>query len=876
MRPFQKGWQAVLWAVCATVILLPQTLTAQPKLESLFGNNLDLKPDAAAKAEPQLNIRFSPDSAAAGAEVTLQIEIVLDKSAYVYSQNPNIGAETKIQLTEVVGLEPVEAAFVPNKDPKVVAEPLFDNAKLEKFYGGVTWSRKFRVKGDVAPQVNGEIRFQVCDDATCQLFNKPIALKMDLATEPARSLVDMLEDKKTEMPPHMPVVDTTIAPAPGSPPATGTVVASKTITPEREVGGADPITFEISLLNQTEGNGPVKDLLVVIHAKVEGDWHIYAQTQDPEMFGLPTVINFDSVAGLTPVDTSFIPTTKPEVVDAGDGIIQQVFHHEVTWQRRYQLDTAAFQGRLGGSIRYQLCQAEGSCLPPNDLEFELMSATGDQMAQAGNETAKPKVETTIPADSPIEEEIALQEQGLIPFLLTGILFGYAALLTPCVFPMIPITVSFFLKQAEKEHHKPFGMALLYCLGIVATFTFIGIVISAVFGAAGPTILANNEWFNLFLAAVLVFFGLNLLGLFEIRVPSSLLSWSSSHERQGGVIGVLFMAFTFTLVSFTCTFAFVGLLLPMAAQGEYYWPALGMIAFSSAFASPFFFLALFPSYLKKLPKSGGWMNNVKVVFGLLEIGAAFKFLSVADISVFSAPYIFDYTIVMIAWMVLSLVAGLYLLGLFRLPHDTATDSIGVIRLGIAIVFLWFGFYLSTGIYGDKAPEGPLWDQIAAFAPPTFETEDSQNLGPTLKHDDLLYAVDVDRAIEFASDKNQPLFFDFTGTNCINCRLMEGKVFPIKENHELLKQFVRVQLYTDTIPLMADEQATPLLEKNRKLQAEWFNDATLPAYAIVSADGQTILSSYKGAERTPGQFTRFLKAGLEAWQNQSASGSSPTRR
>ncbi|MBL4885956.1 MAG: thioredoxin family protein, partial [Planctomycetaceae bacterium] len=351
------------------------------------------------------------------------------------------------------------------------------------------------------------------------------------------------------------------------------------------------------------------------------------------------------------------------------------------------------------------------------------------------------------------------------------------------------------------------------------------------------------------------------------VPSSLLTWSSSHEGQGGIFGVLFMSFTFTLVSFTCTFAFVGLLLPMAAGGSYYWPIFGMLAFSSAFASPFFFLALFPSFLKKLPQSGGWMFRVKVVFGLLELGAAFKFLSVADIGWFSAPYFFDYAVVMTSWMVLCIVAGLYLLGIFRLQHDTQTDSIGVLQLSFAMTFLGFSAYLATGIYGTNPPTGVVWQQIAAFAPQTFESKNDENLGPALMHNELLYALDVDQAIQYAKANNEPMFFDFTGTNCVSCRFMEINVFPKKENHELLEKFVRVQLYTDMVPELSDKKLVEqILNKNRLLQSDWFNDATLPAYAIVMPDGKTILSSYRGAERATGEFTEFLKAGLAEWQRQ----------
>ncbi len=855
------------WIICLAWLLMPTYAIAQPG-NLLGGKSLLPGLDSPTSLEPTIVTRLVPPTAAVGEIVTLEIRIGLGPEAYVYSQNPNVGAETRINIKQVTGLEPIDGRFIPDKEPKTVIEPLFDNAKLEKFYGGVTWSRKYRV---TAPQasVSGQINFQVCDEATCNPFEEPIqlTLKVAEANAPTPSLKMLLEEAEPSVSRDDPAAKVTET---SRPRLTGTLLASQTLRSDREVGGdKEPISFEAELLELPSQEEGLSEVVLAIRGRIEGKWHLYALDQDPKMFALPTVIKVEETVGLTPIDAQFLPDHAPEVTHPLEDVTQLVHHGEVTWQRRYRLDPALFSGSVTGSIRYQVCE-DGSCLPPHTLSFQLNTSAVAPL---------PTTETASTVAGPVEEELPPHKRGLIPFLITGILFGYLALLTPCVFPMIPITISFFLKQAEKEHHNPIGMASLYCFGIIGTFTLIGVLTAAVFGSAGLNTFANNVWFNLFLAAVLLFFGFNMLGLFEIRVPSWLLTWSSTKERSGGVIGVLFMAFTFTLVSFTCTFAFVGFLLPMAARGEFYWPILGMLAFSTAFASPFFFLALFPSYLKKMPKSGGWMNNVKVTCGLVELGAAFKFLSVADVSWFSEPFLFDYSLVMTAWMVIGVITGMYLLGMFRLPHDSPTDHIGVVRLGFALSFLGFSAYLAAGIFGTQKPDGFLWQQIVAFAPPTYETKQDIDLGPAVTHDELLYALDVDQAIEHARSRNQPLFFDFTGTNCINCRFMEINVFPKEENRELLEQFVRVQLYTDTIPAMQDAQrSTELLTKNRTLQSEWFNDATLPAYAVVTPDGKTILGSYKGSERSQGQFNRFLKTGLEEWQRVKATASrnSSTRR
>ncbi len=875
-------WQRVflvLLALAAGLLLGTGQTVAQPA-NSLDGFGLPGFGDEKS-SEPKVIMQFVPAQAAVGEIVTAEITIKLDKDSYVYSQNPNVGAETKIKITEAVGLDPIDAKFIPSKKPKTVIEPLFNNAKLEKYYGGVTWKRKYRVTRKGVPKLKGTLKYQVCDANSCNPFEKPIAIvgQIGKAKSKQPTLKMLLGDKSKQKPAASLITEKTSSTT--MPPLQGVLLARTKIPADDLIGQNEKVKFDIQLLETGTNDASEKIVAVVITATLDEGWHIYAQTQDPAMSGLPTILKMQDSAGLTPIDPGFLPTKSPEIAHPLKDITHIIFHHTVTWQRRYRMDTDNFTGNINGSIRYQLCDA-GSCLPPKTIEFTLgneasnaqsMSATLKNNSQhpAGalvDDKTEGEIESSGQvASTPIEETSSLTSDGLIPFLITGVIFGYLALLTPCVFPMIPITVSFFLKQAEKEHHNAVGMATLYCLGIIGTFTVIGLVVSIFFGGSGMTEAANLPWLNIFIAAVLVFFGMNMLGMFEIQIPSWMLTWSSTKEQQGGFLGVLFMSLTFTLVSFTCTFAFVGSLLPMAAQGDYYWPILGMLAFSTAFASPFFFLALFPSFLKKMPQSGGWMNRVKVTMGLIEIGAAFKFLSVADIGWFSVPYLFDYTLVMTSWMVICIVAGIYLLGFFKLPHDTPSDSIGVLQLSFAMTFLGFAAYLATGIFGAHPPEGAVWQQIAAFAPPSFETGEDTDLGPTLEHDGLLYALDVDQAINYADAKKQPLFYDFTGVNCVNCRFMEINVLSQKANRKLLENFVRVQLYIDTIPAMKDkEQIEKLLEKNRTLQADWFKSVSMPAYAIVSPDGKRILSSYKGKERNSGEFTRFLEAGLAEWQRE----------
>jgi len=330
--------------------------------------------------------------------------------------------------------------------------------------------------------------------------------------------------------------------------------------------------------------------------------------------------------------------------------------------------------------------------------------------------------------------------------------------------------------------------------------------------------------------------------------------------------------TFTLTSFTCTFAFAGTLLVAAAQGQFYWPIIGMLAFGTAFASPFFILALVPSMLKKLPKSGGWMNAIKVVMGLIEIGAAVKFYSVADMVWNPEPVIFDFVFVMIAWLVLSLTIAMYLLGVFRMSHDVPSQGLSVGRMLLVMAFFGLSCNLAIGLINHERGGGWIMDQIIAFAPPRFESQAILQKGgsttdlpePVIAHHGIWFAMDVDKAIAYATKKNQPLLFDFTGVNCINCRLMEEK-FPQPQNRSRLDKFVLVSLYADKVPTVSDPmEVKRLLKRNVDLQTEWFGDVTLPSYAVVTPDGKTILSRYFGLEGKEGEFAAFMDEGWAKWE------------
>lgn len=799
---------------------------AQAQLEG-FENLLGAAAEGGAKpaAEPKIEAQLVPADAKPGDVVTLEVTARIPKGSYTYSarRSSDLGGSPTTIVVETKGLEPLDENFTPDHAPTRELEPLLGK-QIEKHKKDVTWSRKFRILSDADPQdvrATGMVRWQVCDDRSC----KPLRNEFTAAL-------------KSEIPRE-----------------------ALAFEARPEISGKPgPATIRVGFFPKDAKPG--EKVTLAVRVSLDQDWHTYSVTQKPGNAAQATTIKLADSRGLKPGEKEFEPTAPPEIKKVelpNDTLTQEVHHGEVTWTREFEVTEEDYAA--SGTIRYQICDAS-RCLQPTTVAFKIEREPAERTAAAAGAEEKTVAGAASPESaSAVSEGGVDRSKGLIAFIIAAALAGFAALLTPCVFPMIPITVSFFLKQSEREHHRPVGMALIYCAGIIMAFTGLGMLMSILFEATALNRLSNNPWLNLGIAGVLVFFGLNLLGMFEIRIPSGLLTWSSNKETQGGIVGTLFMALTFTLVSFTCTFAFLGALLVWAAKGEFFWPVIGMLAFSAAFSLPFFFLALFPSFLQKLPKSGGWMNTVKVSMGLIEIGAAIKFLSVADLAWNPTPLLFDYSMVAIGWMVIAIVAGVYLFGLIRLPHDTPVQSISVQRLMFATGFLGLAMYLAVGLFAPKKPEGILWANIASFLPPRLEGAET-DLGPVLLHDGLEYALDYEQALKVARTTKQPVFLDFTGVNCVNCRKMEA---VMEEPHlrERLAKFIRVQLYTDNVPTVADEaKAEALLAKNRILQEEWLGDVTLPAYAIVTPDLK-ILASTMNLQPSH-QFARFLDAGLMRWQ------------
>ncbi len=432
------------------------------------------------------------------------------------------------------------------------------------------------------------------------------------------------------------------------------------------------------------------------------------------------------------------------------------------------------------------------------------------------------------------------------FVLLAIGAGLAALLTPCVFPMLPLTVSYFLRHTGSRG-EAIRMAGLYALTIVGTFTGLGLLLALFVGASGAARVAANPGVNLFIGAVFVAFGLSLLGLFELRLPAALVNRVDAAGRtRTGALGVVFMGLALTLVSFSCTVPFVGVLLAAAAQGAWVRPLVGMLVFSATFALPFFAFALFPRALGRLPKSGAWLEMLGVTLGLVELAAALKFFAQADLvwglGVLTRPVAVALTAVLLA------VTGLYLLGLVRLPGAEG-QPVGPLRLLTAVGFLGAGLYLVPGLWG--APLG-VFD---AYLPPRTATDFSVTNAATPTADDGWHVglAGLEAARAEAARTGQPVFVDFSGYTCTNCRYMEANVFTAPAiARALAERFVRVRVYTDDA---AEGEAL------QRYQLQLTGTVALPTYAILAPDGAGLVAVESGT-LSAARFGAFLDRAVPA--------------
>jgi len=600
----------------------------------------------------------------------------------------------------------------------------------------------------------------------------------------------------------------------------------------------DPVSVSASV----EGNVRAGEVIEVhVTFFIDRGWHIYG-TEEIENGPIPTSV---IIVGETIERQGKIIEPEP-IVSYDEGFEMDIPHHDgqttitVPLQLKDNIEFGTI--KLIAEATYQSCN-NSICYPPMDqsVEINVIVEKGEPRVDRLNLVEDSEIINNTNSLSSLDSAI---EKGFWSFIILAASMGFLALLTPCVFPMIPITVSFFTQQGETSGKKPIKNATVYALGIVATFTLLGFLLAVFLGASGANQLASSPWVNLFIGALFVFFALSLFGMYEIQVPEKLRSFSMKQEKRSGYVGILFMALTFTLASFTCTVQFVGLLLVAAAQGQWFWPMIGMIVFSTAFALPFFFLAMFPQYLAKLPKSGGWLNAVKVVLGFLVFAVAFKFIGNVDLV--WGWGLFTHNVVLAIWTVSMIFTGLYLLGKIRLPHDSAIESIGVGRMLLSLFFIVFGIYLGTGLLGR-----PINGTIESYLPPKVESESGIIItGKDTSLDANKWYSEIDEGITEAKQSGKPIFVSFSGYTCTNCHWMDANILSQLEIRELMEHFVLVKLYTDG---GINHRAKQQYEIDR------FGTAAQPFYAILDGN-ETEIARFPGMTRDVNEFKEFLSKGI----------------
>lgn len=647
----------------------------------------------------------------------------------------------------------------------------------------------------------------------------------------------------------------------------------------------DPVKFktELKALSDTEGE-------IIFTAAIDPGWHVYS-TNLGDGGPISATFNVDKKNGL-----ELVGKLKPvgNEISTFDKLFQmKVRYFESTAQFVQKIKFIAGTYTIEGYLEYGACDDE-SCLPPTQVPFNLSGKTTlkatepvaeskvelQKEAEVEPETVatsadtaavvKPAVSADILWKPVIEdlqaygEEHSQEDMSWIYIFITGFLGGLLALFTPCVWPIIPMTVSFFLKRS-KDKKKGIRDAWTYGASIVVIYVTLGLAITAIFGASALNALSTNAVFNILFCLMLIVFAASFFGAFEITLPSK---WSnavdSKAEATGGLISIFLMAFTLSLVSFSCTGPIIGfLLVQVSTTGSVIAPAIGMLGFAIALALPFTLFALFPSWLKSMPKSGGWMNVIKVTLGFLELAFALKFLSVADLAY--GWRILDRETFLALWIVIFALLGFYLLGKIKFPHDDDDTKIGVSRFFMALVSLAFAVYMVPGLWG-----APL-KAVSAFAPP-MKTQDF-NLYTNEVHAKF---DDYDLGMEYARLHNKPVMLDFTGYGCVNCRKMELAVWTDPTVSKIINDdYVLITLYVDnktplSEPVKIMENGTERTlrtvgDKWSYLQRVKFGANAQPFYVLIDNEGKPLNKSYAYNEDIP-KYIEFLRTGLENYRKE----------
>jgi thiol:disulfide interchange protein len=673
-----------------------------------------------------------------------------------------------------------------------------------------------------------------------------------------------------------------------------------------------PVKWDIQLSKTNPKAG--EEIEIIFHASIDDVWYLYANDFDPDCGPMLTELVFEESKYFEPVGTLKAINSIPKHDEAFDCDVK-IFKKKGEFRQRVRV--IGNPVTIAGTIKGQVCtEIDFKCTSfEEDFAFNNIPVTGSVKGatekepkkdnDANTEKDRPATSAATPfekdsvgisavgtnqpsqANGPIldtsilEGEASTSSSSLAGYMLLAFLLGLTSLITPCVFPMIPMTVTFFLKDNQRKS-EGIRKATWFGISIIVIYTIAGTLFALLFGAEGLNALATHWIPNLFVFFIFIFFALSFLGLFDINAPYKLVNKADQAAEKGGMAGVFFMSATLVLVSFSCTLPIVGNVLVLSAGGEVIKPVLGMLAYSAAFAIPFTLFAIFPEWLKGLPKSGGWLNTVKVTLGLLELALALKFLSIADQTYHWG--LLDRDLNIAIWIVIFSVLGFYFLGKVRMPGDAVVEKTSVPRLMLSIATFSFVVYLVPGLWG-----APL-KALAGYLPPMYthdfdlislnRPEGQNEICEEPKYSELLHLphglqgyFDYEQALACARRQNKPLFIDFTGHGCTNCREMEANVWADPGVLERLRNdFVVVALYVDDKTELPESEwyTSPydnkvkktLGKQNADLQITRLNNNAQPFYVLVGKDERVLAWPY-GYDKDVEDFIYFLETGKKTY-------------
>jgi thiol:disulfide interchange protein len=792
-----------------------------------------------------------------GDEIEIIFRVAVIENWYIYSSDidPEIGpTPTTVEFEENSSFERI--GYLIPIEPKKKFDDIW-GAEITYFTGKGEFRQKVKVLSKDF-KLSGLLDFQTCSDVTGQCIPGEQEFTIDF--------IEVSEGKSTP------------------------IETSTEAIPQNLLSQGSGIRKVTSWNLSKEGTAKVGDEIdLIFNVTVDANWYIYSSDLAPSASPIPATVVFEESDGFEIVG-GLIPTNPKKKFD-------NFFKEEVTYfsgkgefKQRIKILKPDF--KLKGTLDFQTCSdIENLCINGNedfDVAFSFLENGTQKISTAAIAASNSKNNAS---ENGYEDLLVPEDDGsLWGFFIAAFLFGLAALLTPCVFPMIPMTVAFFTNSSQSRS-QAITKAIIYGISIIVIYILIGLLFTSLFGVGIANELATGAIPNIIFFSVFLIFALSFFGLFEIVLPSGFVNNMDKKANKGGLFGTFFMAFTLVLVSFSCTGPIVGTILIESFQGQVMKPVVGMLGFSSAFAIPFTLFAIFPGMLKELPKSGGWLNSVKVVLGFIELALGFKFLSVADQAYHWG--LLDRDIYISIWFVLAILLGFYLLGKIRLPHDSPSEKTSVPRLVMAIISFVFAIYLLPGLFGaplkalsgylpplsthDFAIKAIIQDEIAKAQISTASA--NKNQFPTkVKYAEILHLphgiqgfFDYEQAVSYAKKVKKPLFIDFTGHGCVNCRKMEEYVWSDPQVLKRLKEdYVVVALYVDDKTTLPESEwytseydgkvKKTLGKQNFDFQITRFNGNAQPYYVLLDNDEEPLVRP-KSYDAEVTNFIQFLDKGLK---------------